>query len=68
MGSDNLKWLDEAVAKINDATAKVRAIESKMVAGFQFNGGNVTGTKQHHDYRAKLDEIHSLALQLRKGR
>lgn len=67
MGSDNLKWLDEAVERINASTAKIQQIETK-VAGYAFNGGSIIGTDQHNAYRAKLGDIHALALQLRKGR
>jgi hypothetical protein len=68
MGSDNLKWLDQAVEQINASTAKIRAIERKMVAGYEFVGGSMIGTEQHSDYRAKLDEIHALALKIKGGR
>ena len=67
MGTDDLKWLDKAVERINASTAKIQAIETK-VAGYAFVGGSILGTEQHNAYRAKLDEIHSLALQIRKGR
>jgi hypothetical protein len=40
--------------------------EARMVAGYEFHGGALTGTEQHKAYTEKLGDIRALSVELGK--